>query len=69
MDDENHKIVAVVRKTRMKEQGTDFAYWQSRPIEERLQALAEIRRQYHEWKYGAEPGFERVLTVIKKERR
>ncbi len=59
------KIARVVRKLKMGDEPTDFAYWQSRPMEERLEALLEIRRDYHDRRYGSEPGFERVLTVTR----
>ena len=29
-------------------------------------ALEEIRREYHRWKYGAEPGFQRVYSIAKR---
>lgn len=62
------EIEKVVRKFKMGEEPTDFAYWQGRPVEERLQALREIRREFHEWKYGDEPEFERVLKVTRPSR-
>ena len=58
-------IKKVVRKTTLEEQGNDFAYWQTQPYELRLATLEEIRREYHIWKYGAEPRFQRVLKVTK----
>jgi len=33
----------------------DFAYWQTQPYHVRLAALEQIRREYHRWRYGAEP--------------
>jgi hypothetical protein len=59
-------IEKVVRKVKIEEQGSDFAYWQSRPYHERLAALEEIRREYHRWQYGTEPRFQRVYQVIKQ---
>jgi hypothetical protein len=59
-------IERVVRKTTLKDQGNDFAYWQTQPYEFRLAALEQIRREFHHWKYGAEPGFQRVLTIVKR---
>ncbi|MCE7873168.1 hypothetical protein DYH09_22720 [bacterium CPR1] len=60
------EIAKVVKKYKMGEEPTDFGYWQSRPMEERLEALLQIRQHYHEWQYGTEPGFERVLTITRK---
>ena len=51
-------------KSRIGEQPSDFAYWQTRSYEERLAALEQIRREYHLWKYGAEPGFQRVYRKL-----
>lgn len=56
----------VYRKVKLNDQATDFAYWQSRPYDARLAALEEIRREYHQWKYGAEPGFQRVYQIVKR---
>ena len=61
------KVAKVARKMRLSDQPTDFAYWQNRPFAERLATLEEIRRQYISWKYGSEPGFQRVYTVIKRQ--
>lgn len=63
----NRKIEKVVTKVPISARKNDFAYWQTRPYAERLAALEEIRREYHRWKYGAEPRLERVLTIIKRE--
>jgi len=44
----------------------DRKYWMSRTPQERLDALEEIRREYHLWKYGdAEPRLQRVFTIRK----
>ncbi len=50
----------------MEEAGNDFAFWQSRTPEERLAALEEIRKEYNTWKYGTEPGFQRVYRIVKQ---
>ncbi len=62
----NRKVAMVARKMRLSDQPTDFAYWQSRPYAERLVALEQIRREYISWKYGSDPGFQRVYTVVKR---
>ena len=59
-------VEKVVRKTTLEEQGNDFAYWQTQPYEVRLATVEQIRREFHIWKYGAEPGFQRVLTITKR---
>ncbi len=60
-------IARVYKKTRLSQQGTDFAYWQTQPYEKRLEALETLRREYHLWKYGTEPGFQRVYTIVKRQ--
>lgn len=60
---EIHKIVT---KVSIRGQKSDFAYWQKQPYAARLAALEEIRREYHQWKYGVQPRFQRVYRVIKR---
>ena len=61
------RIAKVVTKVKMGEEESDFAYWQTQPPEARLAALEEIRREYHLWKYGGEPPFRKVVTIIRKD--
>ena len=63
---DDQKVAMVARKMRLSDQPTDFAYWQSRPYAERLATLEQIRREYISWKYGSEPGFQRVYTITKR---
>ena len=60
-------IARVVRKVRLGEQQSDFAYWQTQPYHVRLAALEEIRREYHRWRYGSEPRMEKVVRIIKRQ--
>jgi hypothetical protein len=57
------QIVKVVKKSRLDKSNSDFAYWQTKSFAERLSALEEIRREYNQWKYGAEQGFQRVYRI------
>ena len=60
------KIAKVISKTKIGEQKSDFAYWQTKTYAERLAALEEIRREYNNWKYtDAEQRFQRVYRVVK----
>ena len=59
-------IAKVVKKIKLREQKSDFAYWQSQPPSARLEALEQIRQEYHRWKYGAEPRLQRVITIVKR---
>jgi hypothetical protein len=69
MDDTTNErtIQKVVRKLPLREQGNDFAYWQSQPYAARIDALEQIREEYILWKYGKEPGFQRVYRIVKRE--
>ena len=59
----NAKVCA---KVKIGEQPTDFAYWQTQPYARRLAALEQIRQEFHRWKYDAEPGFQRVYSIVKR---
>ncbi|MCT7972902.1 toxin secretion, membrane fusion protein [Laspinema olomoucense] len=57
----------VIHKTTKKQQTSDFQYWQNQPPLKRLEALEQIRREYHQYKYNAEPRLQRVYTIIKRQ--
>ncbi len=59
-------IKPIVTKSKLHDQGSDLAYWRSRPYTERLAALEEIRTEYNNWKYtDAEQRFQRVYRIVK----
>ncbi|HLE90730.1 MAG TPA: hypothetical protein VI753_06235 [Anaerolineales bacterium] len=60
------EIKKVVTKAKLSDKKTDAAYWREQSYAARLAALEEIRQEYHRWRYGAEPGFQRVFTIIKR---
>jgi hypothetical protein len=59
-------IAKIVTKVKIEEQPNDFAYWQSQPYHARLAALEQIRREYHQWKYGTEPRLQSVYSIVKQ---
>ncbi|MGB9870192.1 MAG: hypothetical protein ACPLYD_00810 [Anaerolineae bacterium] len=59
-------IAPVVTRVKMGEKGSDAAYGWAQPYQARLAALEEIRREYHRWRYGAEPRLQRVYTIVKR---
>ena len=61
------RIAKVVTKVKFGQDGGDMAYWQVQSPEVRLAALEEIRREYHLWKYGGEPPFRKVVTIINRD--
>ena len=67
MDSEKHRsIVPVVKKISLYDKSGDVEYWRTQPYTARLEALELIRQEYHRWKYHAEPGFQRVYSIIKR---
>ncbi len=59
-------VKKVITKVPLRKQTSDFAYWQTQPYGARLAALEEIRREYHQWRYGAEPRLQRVCSIVKR---
>jgi hypothetical protein len=55
-----------IRKGKIKLQGNDFSYWQSKPYLLRLITIEQIRQEYNTWKYGTEQGFQRVYQIVKR---
>jgi hypothetical protein len=55
----------VVKKIKMKDEKSDFLYWQSQPYEKRIEALETIRKEYISWKYDNQQRFQRVYRIIK----
>jgi hypothetical protein len=55
-----------IAKMNLRQQKSDFAYWQSQPYLARLATLEQIRQEYHHWRYGAEPRLQRVCTIVKR---
>ncbi len=55
-----------VRRVKLDEAQSDFAFWQTQSYEQRLAALEQIRQEYIAWKYDADPGFQRVLSIVKR---
>ncbi|MFH0824037.1 MAG: hypothetical protein V2B18_14905 [Pseudomonadota bacterium] len=45
---------------------TDFAYWLNQSYQVRLEAVEQIRKEFHKWKYGAEPRLQKVCSIVKQ---
>jgi hypothetical protein len=56
----------IVHKFHKKQQPSDVNYWRQQPLEKRLEALEQIRQEYHQFKYNAEPRFQRVYRIVKQ---
>jgi hypothetical protein len=63
---EKREIQKVVTRLKLNDKKTDSAYWRKQPYSARLAALEEIRQEYHRWRYGAQPGFQRVYQIVKR---
>jgi hypothetical protein len=59
-------VKPVMTRVPLRQQKSDFAYWQAQPYAARLAALEAIRREYHQWRYGAEPRLQRVCAIVKR---
>jgi hypothetical protein len=53
-------------KVNVREQKSDFAYWQAQSYQARLAALEQIRQEYHRWRYGTEPRVQRVYRIVRR---
>jgi hypothetical protein len=58
-------IEKVVTKVNLGQQTSDFAFWQTQSYQARLDALEEIRQEYHRWRYGAEPRLAPVCRIFR----
>jgi hypothetical protein len=64
--DQIREIAKVFRKVDLKQQPSDFAYWQSKSYEERLATLEALRQTYYGWENNPEQRLQRVYTIIKR---
>jgi hypothetical protein len=57
----------ICQKVKLKEQKSDFVYWQTQSYQSRLEALEQIRQEYHLWKdNSAESRLQRVYTISER---
>lgn len=60
------RVVLVVAEAGITIRGTDSTYWQGQTVEARLQALEDIRREYHRQQGIPEGPIERVVRIVKQ---
>ena len=60
------QILPVVRKVRFSDAKSDATDWRTLSYQERIEALEQIREEYHRWKADAQPGFQRVYSIVKR---
>ena len=56
----------IITKTTTKQQTSDFHYWQQQTPQKRLETLEQIRQEFHQYRYNAQPRLQRVYTIIKR---
>ncbi len=54
----------VLKIVSLKEKHSDFAYWATKPVSERLEAIEFLRQQYIKFKKDVQPRLQRVCRVI-----
>ena len=55
------------QKIQLKDQKSDFAYWQTQSYQKRLETLEQIRQEYHHWKYqNVQSRLQRVYTISQR---
>ena len=59
-------IAPVVHKYQIGEQPREAEEWHLYSHQARLAVLEELRREYHLWKYDAEPRPQRVYRIVKQ---
>ena len=57
---------SVIKKIKLSEEKSDYAYWLEQSVETRLNALESIRDEYNNWKYHDQQRFQRIYRVIKQ---
>ncbi len=58
------QIIKAVTKRSLHDQESDLSYWQMQPMQARIDALEEIRKEFHQWKYSAQPRLQRVHRIL-----
>ena len=69
----DRKIAMVYKKTKLDQQESDFTFWQTCSYQERIAALEDIRREYHDWEQSSQKeagnvqsGLQRVYRIVKR---
>jgi hypothetical protein len=59
-------VLAVLTRVHGDQAAGDLAYWRSKSMRERLEAVMQIRREHHGEDDEAAQGFERVLVRVER---
>lgn len=60
------KIISIVKKD--EQEKLDIEFWQHSSIEKRFEAFNIIMQNYIAIAYGTDPGFQRVIRIVKQKR-
>ncbi len=60
------KNISIVKKD--KQEKLDIEFWQDSSIEKRFEAFNIIMQNYIAIAYGTDPGFQRVIRIVKQKR-
>lgn len=56
-----------MKKIKISDEKSDYAFWSTQPFEARITALEVIRTEYNKWKYHDQQRFQRVYRILKLE--
>jgi hypothetical protein len=56
----------VVKIFSLKDRQSDYSYWMSKPVQERLAAIETLRQQYIKFNKDLQPRLQRVCRVISR---
>ncbi|MBK9331925.1 MAG: toxin secretion, membrane fusion protein [Ignavibacteria bacterium] len=59
------KVITIIKKS--EQEKADKEYWQNASVEERFKAFNIILQNYIALTYGTDPGFQRVINIVKRE--
>ena len=65
MNKTNRLDRSIVKVGKMDKLKLDVVFWQTRSPQERIDALEQIREEFHSWKYGTTLRLERVYGILK----
>jgi hypothetical protein len=57
-------MIKVLKIVSLKDKHSDFAYWTTKSLKERLDAIEFLREQYIKFKKDVQPRLQRVCRII-----
>ncbi|MCX6530682.1 MAG: hypothetical protein NTZ76_11380 [Actinobacteria bacterium] len=61
-----HSIQKVVTQKRKGDDDAAWTYWVTRPVDERLAMVEELRAEHHGWTHEPEPRLLKVCRIIRR---